>query len=165
MVQKGVLILFRELSKTLNETGKLDILCLGTPAIAGDLLGPLVGTMLKEQMVVYDVEIIGTRDCPIVSSNYNDKLRLLRHGVHTLVVDAAIGTPQWTWEFGLGPLSPGSGKKLGHTVNLPPVGDSYIKGYTGTTLGEIVRCDLLLVYELATDIALALLTLLRNHNK
>lgn len=99
----------------------INIVCIGTPRHNNDMVGPLVGTLLKIQCIdkKYPVNIIGTMDDPVHGLNIEDKITKLPPARLTIGVDSAVGTALGDIIKRDGPIKPGSG--MGKM--LPPVGD------------------------------------------
>ncbi|WP_100332682.1 spore protease YyaC [Bacillus xiapuensis] len=101
---------------------------IGTDRSTGDALGPLVGTLLSEQLVP-GFHIYGTLEDPVHAVNLADKLSLI-HEKHSLPfiigADACLGHLKniGNIQLGAGPVKPGAGVKK----ELPPVGDAHITG-------------------------------------
>ncbi|HWO97399.1 MAG TPA: spore protease YyaC [Bacillus sp. (in: firmicutes)] len=102
-------------------------LCIGSDRYVGDSLGPLVGTMLKENQVPY--HIYGTLESPVHAFNLKGTLKeIKKQFVNPLIfsIDACLGDQNQVGYviFKEGPLVPG--KALEKV--LPEVGDYHIKG-------------------------------------
>lgn len=102
-------------------------LCIGSDRYVGDSLGPLVGTMLKENQVPYHV--YGTLETPVHAFNLKATLKEIhKQFVKPLIfsLDACLGDQSQVGYviFKEGPLVPG--KALEKV--LPEVGDYHIKG-------------------------------------
>ncbi|MDQ0247358.1 putative sporulation protein YyaC [Bacillus fengqiuensis] len=102
-------------------------LCIGSDRYVGDSLGPLVGTMLKENEVPYHV--YGTLEAPVHAFNLKATLKEIhKRFVKPLIfsLDACLGDQDQVGYvlFKEGPLLPG--KALEKV--LPEVGDYHIKG-------------------------------------
>jgi len=117
------------LSQTLKQilTENTVVLCIGTDRCIGDLLGPLVGTMLEEKNFRFPV--YGTLDEPIHAANISNAVKKIyrRHPTGLFVaVDASLGPKNYigTIRIKKGPVFPG--KAVGKT--LPPIGDISITG-------------------------------------
>lgn len=101
-------------------------LCIGTPEIPGDSLGPHIGSYIKEYL---NYPVFGTCEQPVHALNLQDTLQWI-HSVYKnpiiIVIDAAIGKRYQEGFITLkkGPLYPGRG--LGK--QLPPVGHIQITG-------------------------------------
>ena len=101
-------------------------LCIGTPKIPGDCLGPCLGSLLSKYM---DFCVMGTLSAPVHAGNLKKiKARLRRDFPHSIIIaiDAAIGTAGQMGYITLrrGPLKPG----LGLGKKLPPIGHIQITG-------------------------------------
>lgn len=102
------------------------ILCIGSDLTVGDSLGPLVGTMLKENQVPYHV--YGTLEEPIHALNLRSALTEINKQFNEpfiLSIDASLGDKSQIGHIFLekGPLIPGKAFNKG----LPAVGDYHIK--------------------------------------
>ena len=72
---------------------QLVVVCFGTPAIAGDSLGPEVGTILREDKN-FPAFVYGTLDRPVTGRNMNEWISFVREthkGAVLLAVDACLG--------------------------------------------------------------------------
>lgn len=114
------------LEELLVNAGKeIAVLCIGSDKNIADSLGPLVGTMLKENNLPYPV--YGTLEAPVHALNLEMTLEEIHQELdnHLLIVlDACIGQVE---EIGTvllrqGPLHPGIA--IGNV--LPPVGDFHL---------------------------------------
>lgn len=71
----------------------LVIVCFGTPAIAGDSLGPEVGTLLRSD-ARFPAFVYGTLDRPVTGKNMTEWMKFLREAhkdAVMLAVDACLG--------------------------------------------------------------------------
>lgn len=102
-------------------------LCIGSDRSVGDSLGPLVGTMLKEHNVPY--QVYGTLETPVHAFNLKDKLKEIKRQFKRKLIfsiDASLGEQSQVGHvlFKEGPLVPGKAlKKV-----LPEVGDYHFSG-------------------------------------
>ncbi|MCY8230941.1 spore protease YyaC [Priestia endophytica] len=102
-------------------------LCIGSDRSIGDSLGPLVGTMLKEKKVPF--EVYGTLETPVHAFNLEDTLKkITKRFKKSLIIsiDASLGDEDHVGSAFLkkGPVVPGKAlKKL-----LPKTGDFHITG-------------------------------------
>lgn len=104
----------------------LVFVCIGTPTILGDCLGPVVGSVLSKTL---PAGIYGTLDEPVHALNLNHTFRSIKkqhQKPFIIAIDAALGNPDQSGYVLLkkGPLFPGKG--LGK--NLPPIGHIQITG-------------------------------------
>ena len=104
---------------------EIAVLCIGSDKNIADSLGPLVGTMLKENNLPYPV--YGTLEAPVHALNLEIKLEEIYQELdhHLLIVlDACIGQKEEIGTVFLrqGPLHPGIA--MGNV--LPPVGDFHL---------------------------------------
>ncbi|WP_245629923.1 spore protease YyaC [Domibacillus robiginosus] len=115
------------LQQPLTEDREIIFLCVGSDRSIGDALGPLVGTMLKEEGVPYG--IYGTLEEPVHAFNLESTLKLLKRRFRRpfiISIDAGLGEKEQVGAVLLkeGPLLPGQAlKKV-----LPAVGDYHLTG-------------------------------------
>ncbi|MBD5585655.1 MAG: spore protease YyaC [Clostridia bacterium] len=105
------------------------ILCIGSDLSVGDSLGPVTGTLLKEQLSGLNCYVYGTLSKPITAHEVKYMNEFLRatHPEHPIVaIDAAVGL---AGDIGLIKLAP-KGIKPGSGANkkLALVGDASIMG-------------------------------------
>ncbi|MGL4774476.1 MAG: spore protease YyaC [Clostridium sp.] len=103
------------------------IVCIGTDKCIGDCLGPLVGTLLEENLFPYP--IYGTISNPIHALNIDKKLKeIKKNHPNSLIIgiDACLGDTKAIGEIHTRdyPIHPGKG--VGKT--LPDVGSASIIG-------------------------------------
>jgi len=102
------------------------IICVGTDKCIGDSLGPIVGSMLKENGI--PLAIYGTLDNPIHALNLSDKIDVIRknHLGNLIGIDACIGDVESIGNIQARdyPLHPGKG--VGKS--LPDIGETSIIG-------------------------------------
>jgi putative sporulation protein YyaC len=115
---------------------RIVVVCIGTDRSTGDALGPLVGSLLTEELAcaldgpaLDSVDIRGTLDDPVHAMNIRDACDDLATSQHTRLVvgvDACLGQAEQvgTISLGLGPVRPGAGVNKA----LPPVGALHITG-------------------------------------
>ena len=102
------------------------IVCIGTPEITGDRLGPLVGSILEARS---NWPVFGTLTHPVHALNFKRVMDQIRCGYehpYIIAVDAALGHPHYEGFIAIkkGPVRPGEG--LGK--KLPAIGDAHITG-------------------------------------
>lgn len=101
----------------------LVFICIGTPHIQGDSLGPLIGDLLQGYHMK-DIHIYGTKEEPIHALNLQQRFSQIKQAhpdAYYIAVDAALGTKSHLGNICIqqGPLFPGAGVKK----TLPPIGD------------------------------------------
>lgn len=110
-----------------NEGKDVIFLCIGSDRYIGDSLGPLVGSMLNERNLPY--QVYGTLEEPVHAFNLKDTLKIInRRFKNPLIfsIDASLDAMEQVGYviFEEGPLIPGKAlKKI-----LPEVGDYNFKG-------------------------------------
>ncbi|WP_071461058.1 spore protease YyaC [Bacillus massilinigeriensis] len=102
--------------------------CIGTDRSTGDSLGPLVGTLLKDQDIS-PFHVYGTLDDPIHAVNLSDKLAEIekKHlNAYIIGIDACLGRMKNVGSITIaaGPVKPGAGVNK----ELPEVGEAHITG-------------------------------------
>ena len=69
------------------------VVCFGTPSIAGDSLGPEVGSLLRDDKH-FPAFVYGTLDRPVTGRNMHEWMRFVKEahaGALLLAVDACLG--------------------------------------------------------------------------
>ena len=104
------------------------IVCIGTDAVVGDSLGPLVGSMLKSK-IGGKAYVFGTVDLPITAREIESVSKFVKNvypDVPVLAIDAALGKKEEVGniKLSLQPIKPG----LGVDKNLAEIGDLSIIG-------------------------------------
>lgn len=114
-----------------NRNMKVLFLCIGSEKIAGDSLGPLVGTLLKEKHKI-PFPVIGCEDTPVNGVNISRYRGYIKDCFPTykiIAIDAALGNKQdvGTIQFRLG------GVKAGGAMGAKnqPIGDIAVLGVVG----------------------------------
>lgn len=132
------------------------IVCIGTDGVAGDSLGPFIGTLLKERKI--NAYVYGNLLKPITAYEV-PYLKSFLKGAHpdskVIVIDSAVGESE---ETGLIKITDcGIKPGLGARKNLPLVGDISIIGIVApkskNSTEQLKNTRLRLVYEMATVIA------------
>lgn len=136
------------------------ILCIGTPNIPGDRLGPEVGSLLAGRSNAHtfgttdtlhtagsrhNLHVFGTLDAPVHALNLRATLDTIKRQFHRpmiVVVDAALGNEFQEGFLAIkkGALRPGSG--LGK--RLPSIGDIQITGVFCNLYGNQAREQMLI---------------------
>lgn len=159
-----------DIIKQIPPRKKLVVACIGCNNLTGDVLGPLVGTMLHARLQsskLPTANIIGTLAKPLEFNNYQTEFNK-RFGnqpnVFTIAVDSATGTPEQlkTIMIGSGPIRPGgylynSNQKFGdmHIIGvLTQCGDDIWIQMSSTNMWIVVQ-----MAELITDILFDVLKL------
>lgn len=130
--------------------------CIGTDAVSGDSLGPLIGTLL-ERKLRGKTYIFGTLERPLTARDVNAAAELIKKICpfgNIIAIDAAVGRKEEVGEVRISdsPVKPG----LGVNKSLRAVGDVSIVGIvderkeSGGSLG-LVRFSL--VYKIAEIVA------------
>lgn len=132
------------------------VVCFGSPSIAGDSLGPEVGSLLRADSS-FPAFVYGTLDRPITGKNMGEWMNFVRE-VHSdallLAVDACLGDKGNFGKIsvradGVCPAAAcGKKKRFGDVGIIGVVGDK-----TGDPLSELMQADLDAVGALAREIA------------
>ena len=104
------------------------IVCIGTDAVVGDSLGPLVGSMLKEKLAG-KTYVFGTVESPITAKDVSvvaDFVKNVYPDTPVLAIDAALGKSEEIGSIKIvkSPIKPG----LGVDKDLGEIGDVSIIG-------------------------------------
>lgn len=135
---------------------QLVVVCFGTPAIAGDSLGPEVGTILREDKS-FPAFVYGTLDRPVTGRNMNEWISFVREthkGAVLLAVDACLGEASNLGRIsvrsdGVCPAAVGGRKsRFGDVGIIAVVGDK-----SGDALTELMQANAVYVSELAHKVA------------
>lgn len=135
---------------------QLVVVCFGTPAIAGDSLGPEVGTILREDKN-FPAFVYGTLDRPVTGRNMNEWISFVREthkGAVLLAVDACLGEASNLGRIsvrsdGVCPAAVGGKKsRFGDVGIIAVVGDK-----SGDALTELMHANAVYVSELAHKVA------------
>lgn len=135
---------------------QLVVVCFGTPAIAGDSLGPEVGTILREDKN-FPAFVYGTLDRPVTGRNMNEWISFVREthkGAVLLAVDACLGEASNLGRIsvrsdGVCPAAVGGKKsRFGDVGIIAVVGDK-----SGDALTELMQANVVYVSELAHKVA------------
>ena len=135
---------------------QLVVVCFGTPAIAGDSLGPEVGTILREDKN-FPAFVYGTLDRPVTGRNMNEWISFVREthkGAVLLAVDACLGEASNLGRIsvrsdGVCPAAVGGKKShFGDVGIIAVVGDK-----SGDALTELMQANAVYVSELAHKVA------------
>ena len=139
------------------------IMCIGTDKHILDCLGPLIGTMVKEQMPMFP--LYGTLHNPLHARNITKQLqsiRCLHEGGTELVIDASVGEPDEVGHIRLraGSIYPGkaTGKKLPHVGEYALTGVVKSKQISRLLPNQVRNESLAMVYTMARIISLSLLS-------
>jgi putative sporulation protein YyaC len=144
----------------------LVMLCIGSDRYAGDALGPLIGSYLKEQT---ECAIYGNLDHPVHAGNLVESIHLIHYEHHhpiIVAIDACLGKSSEignieTWEGGLR-----AGIAVGN--QLPCAGDISIIGVvnSGGQFGylDLQNTPLSIVIKLSKMISGALIDVIGDFN-
>lgn len=107
------------------------IVCIGTDKCIGDCLGPLVGTLLKDNLL--PLPIYGTVSNPVHALNINNYLNIIKQNhpnSKIIAIDACLGESNSIGEIHIRDYAIHPGKGVGKS--LPDVGDASIVGIIDT---------------------------------
>ncbi len=134
----------------------LIFLCIGTPKIPGDCLGPLVGTLLQSHIQYH---VYGTLAHPVHALNLKETIRHIHHchpGAVIIAIDAAIGSGSQNGFLTVqkGALKPG----IGLGKRLPHIGHIQITGvfrqlYGANAVYQMARYSLCIARALRRGLA------------
>lgn len=138
---------------------KIDLFCIGTPAINGDAIGPLIGSMLSTYTLDENIRIIGSVEDPVTKSSYERQLSRIRADALVIAIDASVGGEQGTYTITTGSIEPGAALNS----KLLPVGHVTVRCYTGETLLAMIYTPMWIVMRLAYVITTELADLLSTN--
>lgn len=108
------------------------VVCIGTDKCIGDCLGPLVGTILKEDN--FPLPVYGTLSEPIHALNIDERLneiKKLHPNAHIIGIDACLGNEEDIGDIRVRNHAISPGKGVGK--ELPEVGETSIIGIVDTS--------------------------------
>lgn len=108
------------------------IVCIGTDKCIGDCLGPLAGTILKEDN--FPLPVYGTLSEPIHALNIDERLneiKKLHPNAHIIGIDACLGNEEDIGDIRVRNHAISPGKGVGK--ELPEVGETSIIGIVDTS--------------------------------
>jgi putative sporulation protein YyaC len=142
MVQR---IINDEAIQRLRNAEYVDILCIGTPKVIGDAVGPLIGTMLIDMQLPEYINVIGSLREPVHRQNYYTRIEDIREDALVVGIDACIGDNYPLISVNNSPLRAGAAI----TDELDVIGDISIKCYTARNVKLLYYCDLNDIYSAA----------------
>lgn len=155
--KKSVEYLTSYLKSLLKSNQKISIVCIGTDRIIPDSLGPMIGTMLSENIILDNIKVIGTLESPLHALNMKKRIKKeVEKDALVIAIDANRGNKVGEIHIINKPISPGKGFRK----KLPPVGHISIVGTTWEQSEEIDIYDHKIrlgdVYRMAKAISLSL---------
>ena len=140
------------------------IVCVGTDAVIGDGLGPLVGSMLKEKLCG-KAYVFGCMDAPITAFDIESTVNLIKNAYpysKVLAIDAALGKRAeiGTVKIVDEPLKPG----LGVNKRLINVGNASMVGVVAEKSGEnpLLSVRMARIYRLAEEMSSAIACFIKS---
>lgn len=118
-------LLYNTLSN--KDDSKRVYLCIGTPYLVGDSVGPLVGTLLKQYLNSTSVRVIGTIENPVDNSNLKEVLKDLDNDTTIICIDASTGSGR---AGDIGIVDQGIVPRLALDTSNDIIGDTSILCYT-----------------------------------
>ena len=153
MVQR---LICKDALSLIRNAQKVDILCIGTPNITGDSVGPRVGSLLKAAGLPDRIKIIGCTDEPVHRGNLVSMLMSLRNDALLVCVDAALSNNFPAINIRTGPMQPGDAV----SDELPKLGDVSVLCRVAETIKDLHLCSEDYVNNIAEEAATTLTTLL-----
>ena len=140
----------------MRSAARIDVLCIGTPKVVGDSVGPRVGSLLKAAGLPDRIKIIGCTDEPVYRGNIASMLMSLRNDALLVCVDAALSSNFPTINIRTGPMHPGAAV----SDELPKLGDVSILCSVAETTKDLRLCSEDYINSIAEEAATTLTTLL-----
>lgn len=131
------------------------IVCIGTDKCIGDCLGPLVGTLLKDNL--FPLPTYGTISNPVHALNINNYLSIIKKNhPHSkiIAIDACLGESNSIGEIHIRDYAIHPGKGVGKS--LPDVGDASIVGIIDTNENSNIFPSYSIRLSLVLDMAKAI---------
>ncbi|SHK48250.1 spore protease YyaC [Paramaledivibacter caminithermalis] len=130
----SVISIAKYIQSFIKENEKITIVCIGTDRIIPDSLGPMIGTMLSENILSNNIKIIGTLESPLHALNMKKRIKKeVDKDTLIIAIDANRGNRVGEIKIFNSSISPGKG----FGKNLPEIGHISIIGTTWETREEI----------------------------
>ena len=153
MVQR---LICERAAELMRSAARIDVLCIGTPKVVGDSVGPRVGSLLKAAELPDRIKIIGCTDEPVHRGNLAFMLMSLRNDALLVCVDAALSNNFPAINIRTGPMQPG----VAVSDELPKLGDVSVLCRVAETTKDLHFCSEGYVNGIAEETATILTTLL-----
>jgi len=153
MVQR---LICEKAAELMRSAVKIDVICIGTPRVVGDSVGPRVGSLLKAAGLPDRIKIIGCTDEPVHRGNLASMLMNLRDDALLVCVDAAVSNNFPAINIRTGPMQPGDAV----SDELPKLGDVSVLCRVAETIEDLHLCSEDYVNGIAEEAATILTTLL-----
>ena len=121
----------------IHSAAMIDVICIGTPRVVGDSVGPRVGSLLKAAGLPDRIKIIGCTDEPVHRRNLVSMLMNLRNDALLVCVDAALSNNFPAINIRIGPMQPG----VAISDELPTLGDVSVLCRVAETIKELYFCS------------------------
>jgi len=143
-------------AELMRSSARIDVICIGTPKVVGDSVGPRVGSLLKAAGLPDRIKIIGCTDEPVHRGNLVSMLMSLRNDALLVCVDAALNNNFPAINIRTGPLQPG----VAVSDELPKLGDVSVICRVAETIKGLYFCSEDYVNDIAEEAATTLTTIL-----
>ena len=153
MVQR---LICERAAELMRSSARIDVICIGTPKVVGDSVGPRVGSLLKAAGLPDRIKIIGCTDEPVHRGNLISMLINLRNDALLVCVDAALSNNFPAINIRTGPMQPG----VAVSDELPKLGDVSVLCRVAETIKDLQLCSEDYVNSIAEEAATILTTLL-----
>jgi len=153
MVQR---LICEKAAELMRSAARIDVICIGTPRVVGDSVGPRVGSLLKAAGLPDRIKIIGCMDEPVRRGNIVSMLMSLRNDTLLVCVDAALSNNFPAINIRTGPMHPG----VAVSDELPKLGDVSVLCRVAETIEDLHFCSEDYINSIAEEAATTLTTLL-----
>lgn len=153
MVQR---LICKRAAELMRSATRIDVICIGTPNVAGDSVGPRVGSLLKAAGLPDRIKIIGCMDEPVHRGNLAFMLMSLRNDALLVCVDAALSNNFPVINIRTGPMHPG----VAVSDELPELGDVSVLCRVAETIEDLHFCSEDYINSIAEEAATTLTTIL-----
>ena len=140
----------------IRSAAMINVICIGTPRVVGDSVGPRIGSLLKATGLPDRIKIIGCTDEPVHRRNLVSMLMNLRNDALLVCVDAALSDNFPAINIRTGPMQPG----VAISDELPMLGDVSVICSVAETIIELYFCSEDYVNNIAEEAVTILTTLL-----
>jgi putative sporulation protein YyaC len=140
----------------IHSAAMIDVICIGTPRVVGDSVGPRVGSLLKAAGLPDRIKIIGCTDEPVYRGNLISMLMNLRNDALLVCVDAALSNNFPAINIRTGPMQPG----VAVSDELPKLGDVSVICGVAETIKELYLCSEDYINDIVEEAVTTLITIL-----
>lgn len=150
------LLICEKAIELMRSAARIDVICIGTPRVVGDSVGPRIGSLLKAAGLPDRIKIIGCTDEPVHRGNLASMLMNLRNDALLVCVDAALSNNFPAINIRTGPMQPGDAV----SDELPKIGDVSVLCRVAETIKELYLCSEDYINDIVEEAVTTLTTIL-----